>query len=285
MKKLILFILLFSSMSSVVMSQTATIVLLNEVFGGDGSYSNPYVLNTDIVKWEHTVGGQNAESASYMTTIHAAIGRSCIMEYKVEDMDMETMENKSHMKQLFCGTYYIRTEVNGSMTSKIFIHVRVPPVDPYSVPYFPPQGNRPPSPVITLHNILGGGGSWSNPYIISGTTVQFHVNQSSDQDGIDDLRHGAWYWAIVTDGWHPIYSKGEQVKEVENTYAYYNEINELQQWDTTHRPSNTDQYKLTLYFYDRYGERDTSVLHFVCDEAQLDTAPPDPPVNVKIVVN
>jgi len=273
-------------------AQSANIELLSNVVGGSGTYDSPYLLDTNVIEWTHNVSGSNKESASYMTCVHAAIGRSCIVAYQEKDINYLTMEDKIYSITEFCGTYYIRTEVNGSMTSKIFILCQVPPVESFNVPYTPPASNVPPTPVIDLKNILGGSGTYNSPYVIAGSTVQFYIKDSNDGNGKGDLEKGAWYWAIVTDGWHPIYSKGQELKYVEDTYAYYDEFNDLQQWDTTERPSNTGDYKLTLYLYDRHGVRNTTLLHFTCDETEkppppqeTDDDPPEPPRNVTVTNN
>jgi hypothetical protein len=245
------------------------------------------VLDTDEVRWTHIVDGLRKEKANYMTTVHAAIGRACVVAYKAEYLDYEQMVKMEHSTNLMCGTYYIRTEVNDTTTSKIFIHCQVPPVDAYSVPYSAPSRNVHPTPHIQIYNIVGGGGSWGDPYVISGTTVYFRINGSYDGNGSDDLKYGAWYWAIVTDGWHPIYSNGEQLKDIPLTFSHYDEINDLQKWNTQERPSSTGNYRLTLYLYDRHGYRSTSAVHFISDgiNVPLDSEPPTPPSNLNIVAH
>jgi len=267
-KTIFIFLLLISN----VFSQSAEIVLLNHTLGGDGTYDNPYILDTDEVRWKHSISGSNKETAKYMTCIHASTGRACILCYKKDNIDFTTMQGMNHNAKLFCGTYYIRTHVNEKMTSKIFIHCRVPPVDPYSVPYNPPAANVSANPSIKMNNVLSGSGSWSDPYVIAGQVAQFYVKDSRDANGIGDIQNGAWFWAIVTDGWHPIYSHGERLKDIKATFSYFDELDDLQQWNTQERLSETGQYKLTLYFFDRHGERSLKTIQFTCNGA----VPPPP---------
>ena len=239
-----------------------SIDLLNEVMGGRGTYSDPFVIAGDVIQWTHKHSDISANSL-YMTTIHACTHRSCVTMYKADE---QTDFDKIHKAVLNVGTFYIRTHLNGKQVSKIFITCQVP-FNTVWDGWFPPANAIPPVVKLNIHNE-------KSPGVINGDVIEFDIAGSSNVS--------VYWWAIQTTG-HPIYGSGYSHSDVRNTHIY--DINKSWKWDTRAQPSDNGKYRLDVSAYNEHGQRTVLSYNFVRDgyEKPDDETEPGIVQNVRVI--
>jgi hypothetical protein len=178
------------------------------------------------------------------------------------------------------GDYYIGLKAQDSngvevLQERLYVYVRVPPINSYSTPYTPPADNNLPVPVTEIVNgVSGSGRSWSDPIMINGPIVQFRIDGSYDPDGTADLVNGVFHWGIVCPPHHPVYGKAEGERDPAKTYLYYDDIQDtVFEWDTNERPTDDGRYQLHAMVFDQFGERDLQKLHFMTSDLQCSCTP------------
>jgi hypothetical protein len=204
--------------------------------------------------------------------VHMDYIRSCATKSKWDDLtfqDIQERDGKFHYTTDMAGWYYLRIDVNeGEGYDELYdartrVFFRVPPINPYDLPYIYPAENQKPTPRIEILNALQGTGSYTNPFMIDSPIVEFRMDSTEDPDGVEDLVNGVFLWAIHTQGHHPVYAKGEQIQEAKDTFLYYPEImNTIFEWDTRERPSENDYYFFVAAVIDQHGEKNSTDLHF-----------------------
>ena len=246
------------------------ITLISKIESGSNTYDDPYVIYTDTVAWRiDETDGPGKENATYMTDIHLARHRSCSQTIIFENLSWSNIVGRTFKWRAMAGIYYIKLSITHNGEEKFirtFVQCKVPPIKPFTHPYEMPPGNQPSVPVIDIINTGSGSGSYGDPYIIDGPIVQFLVDNSYDPDGNDDIRYGVCYWAIYTEGNHPVYCKYESETDPAKTFLYYDEIQgTVYEWDTRKRPSTDNTYKLILCVMDQYGEQVEATVRFYYD--------------------
>lgn len=252
-------------------SVSAQITVLSNTVEGQGTYDDPFVINNNYVEWKVDIDGDNKENALYRIDVHMDYIRSCATKSSWRDLtfqDIQERDGKFNYTTDMAGWYYLRIDVNEGegyeelrdVRTRIFF--RIPPINPYSLPYIYPTQNQKPIPRLEILNALQGTGSYTNPFIIDSPIVEFRMASTEDPDGVEDLVHGVFLWAIHTKGHHPVYAKGEQVREAKDTYIYYPDImNTIFEWDTRERPSQDDYYYFVASAIDQHGEKNSTDLH------------------------
>jgi hypothetical protein len=253
-------------------SISAKITVLSETAEGQGTYNEPFVIDSTDVEWKIDIDGENKENVLYRVTVHMDYIRSCATKSKWDDLtfqDIQERDGKFHYTTDMAGWYYLRIDVNeGEGYDELYdartrVFFRVPPINPYDLPYIYPAENQKPTPRIEILNALQGTGSYTNPFMIDSPIVEFRMDSTEDPDGVEDLVNGVFLWAIHTQGHHPVYAKGEQIQEAKDTFLYYPEImNTIFEWDTRERPSENDYYFFVAAVIDQHGEKNSTDLHF-----------------------
>jgi hypothetical protein len=251
---------------------TGRITILSDISEGDGSYEQPYVLDSNTVDWRVDIEGDNKENALYRVSVHLDYIRSCATKSRWDDLtyqDLLNRDGKFSFTAAMTGWYYLRVDFNEGVEydeyyeARQHIYFRVPPVNPYSLPYDYPTENRKPDPRIEITNAIQGSGTYMDPFYIDSPIVSFRLDGTSDPDGVNDLVNGVFLWAIQTTGHHPVYAKGQDILEAKDTYLYYPEIdNTIFNWDTRERPSQNDIYHLVAAVIDQHGEKSSVKIHF-----------------------
>jgi hypothetical protein len=248
------------------------ITVLSDIAEGDGSYEQPFVIDSNTVDWRVDIEGDNKENALYRVSVHLDYIRSCATKSRWDDLTYQDLLNRNgkfSFTAAMTGWYYLRVDINEGgeyeeyYEARQHIYFRVPPINPYSLPYDYPLGNQKPDPDIEITNAIQGSGTYTDPFYIDSPIVSFRLDGISDPDGANDLVNGVFLWAIQTTGHHPVYAKGQDILEAKDTYLYYPEIdNTIFNWDTRERPSQNDLYHIVAAVIDQHGEKDSIRIHF-----------------------
>ena len=249
---------------------TGVITMVSEIVGGDGSWENPYIMDTNLIEWRvDDTYGAGKETATYKTELHTGKYRSCATQVQFDNLSWSNVVDRIFRWEGFTGTYHLDLVVSddeGSSLKRIWLYCRVPPVKSYTLPYSPPAGNNKPNPVINILNAVNGAGTYNNPYKIDSPIVKFRIDGTYDPDGHNDVEYGAFLWEIHMHGHHPVYCKYEHEPDPTKTYIYYNEIPEtIYEWDTREKPTDEYGYRLTLFVIDQYGEYNETNYRFIYD--------------------
>lgn len=261
------------------------ITITSDIHGGSGTYDDPFVLHTNIINWRlDETYGNNRESGIYTTEIKMSRHRSCAPVIRFPNMSWSEAKSKTFSWTGVTGVYHIDYDVeyNGEETHvKQFFYLKVPPVKSFSVPYTA-SGNRAPNPFGKILNYSGGSGSVSNPLMLQGPYIQFTIDECSDPDGANDYKYGVHYWAIYTEGHHPVYSSDEQgEREPSKTYMTWDLVDgRVFKWDTRLRPSEDHLYSLVAVMYDQHGEYAEERIRFYYDPSSGETKPQYAKLNV-----
>ena len=251
-------------------SPVPVITIVSDIHGGSGSYGDPYVLHTNVIEWRvDDTYGDNKESGIYTTEIKMSRHRSCAPVVRFKDMNWSDASSQTFHWEGVTGVYHIDFDVvyNGEEThAKQFFYLKVPPVKSFSVPYTA-NGNHAPDPYGNILNYSGGYGSVSDPLMLQGPFIRFTLDECNDSDGANDYKNGVHYWAIYTEGHHPVYSSDMQgEREPSKTYMRWDLIEgTVFEWDTRLRPSQDYVYSLVTVMYDQHGEYAEKRIRFYYD--------------------
>jgi len=262
------------------------VTFLSDVVEGNGTYLNPYVINSTNLKWRvDSTYGPNKENVLYRIDVHLDGYRSCATQVTYRDLSWSDLQDRIFEYTAdMCGWYYIRIDINETgeyyQSTRLNIYCRVPPFNSYSLPYNPPAGNSKPVSFPTFVNKIQGTGIYTNPIIVSGPIIKFRIDDTYDPDGVGDLENGVFIWAIHTHGHHPVYVNGEGgfgYKAID-TFLLYPEIQgKIYEWDTRELLSSTGYYVLYVPTIDQHGEQAEIVpYHIKCN----DDVSSDPVLNV-----
>lgn len=253
-------------------SPEPVITITSDIHGGSGTYGDPYVLHTNEIRWRVDDSyGDNLENGIYTTEIKMSRHRSCAPVIRFKDMSWSEASSQTFSWVGVTGVYHIDFDVvygGEEKHVKQFFYLKVPPVNSYSVPYTAP-GNHAPDPYGRILNYSGGSGSVSDPLMLEGPYVRFTLDECGDPDGAGDYKNGVHYWAIYTEGHHPVYSSDEQgERDPDKTYMRWELIEgTVFEWDTRKRPSEDNIYTLVAVMYDQHGEYAEKRIRFYYDPA------------------
>ncbi|MBN1264248.1 MAG: hypothetical protein JXA25_02060 [Anaerolineales bacterium] len=264
---------------------SGAITVTSSIKEGYGSYFEPYVVDSTEIKFNVQVSGADKENALYQVTVHMEHYRSCTVQKRWDNLTYQDLLNRNGeftFDAPMAGWYYLRININEDgdfveyKPARTHVYSRVPPVNSFSLPYIHPASNHSPAPELTILNSTGGSGTHGDPLVINGTAIRFRVDHTSDRDGSSDITNGVMFWAIQTDGHHPIYSGGQQISDPAATFLYNEDFTgAVYSWDTTENPSSDGQYSLHLCVIDQHGEKDEIRVAFTTGTPQ----PADPDLN------
>ena len=275
---------------ALVLGQTARVVIDSPIAGGSGSYNSPYIINGNTIRWHIEVSGY---PEPFETNVHLTGHRSCGTAKDYGEFTLDGINGRQFEFTEVVGKYYIRFHNDSGLLIRPTFYLRVPPVRAYDMPYEYPASNRPPQPIIAIKNQAGGSGSAGDPARVSlnqGGVIQFWM-RATDPDGAEDIRYGLKYWAIETEGHHPVYMGPESTQNSMESYAFYPQFDELQEWDTNERPSTDGEYTLHLIVIDQHGAWGEASIKFIMTgespkpPVNIDTEPPEAPKGLRIIAH
>ena len=274
-------IILLSIAPTLAWTITPKVILLSPQLDYCKQYQNILEIPTNIIEWRLDATGEGKERATYFTQVHMTNHRSCGVVFNKADMSWDDIQTLVFRHEDLAGCYYIKNEIHldGKVyEDRLYIHCKVPPVKPFSLPYTPPTNNQPPVPVLKILNYESG-------LQIKGRTVYFTINQTYDPDG--SMTNAVMYWAIYTQGHHPIYVGVPRTRVAEETYIWPNEVEPVYGWDTSEAPSQDNDYNLYLVVIDEWGEIREINLGFTANPDSQPVnppdLPPDAPQNVRLL--
>ena len=109
MQKIVILSTLIMLVVSNAFTQSGKVILLSNLIRGEGSYEDPYIIDTDLIEWSLSISGDDGQT-TYMTSLHQHIGRSCYTEYKKDNMNYNTANNSRHSFRGICGAYYFNVK-------------------------------------------------------------------------------------------------------------------------------------------------------------------------------
>lgn len=222
-------------------------------------FSNTTVIDSQTIRFRidesyDPDGIEDLDNGDFYVRIHSRRYLGCGVVWREQDMDYGDIKDRIFEVPLEdIGYYSIELTVEDSSgaegEARFYFYTKVSPqgLGPE------PGDNHEPVPHVTIRHLAGGSGSYTDPYLVSGSTMYFNMLGSVDPDGQQDLEQGLFAYDINADGIHPVHSgtrTHQQMQQLDFTF----DMNQM---------GSETRFYIDAYAIDRWGRAALHRFHCV----------------------